>query len=155
MEMKKGSHSSTTIPYQKSRGGFYYKGLVERARKLRANQTPAEEIFWQIVRNRKLGGMKFRRQHQINRYIVDFYCVELGLIIELDGDIHDTREQLTKDSKRDKYLTSIGNTIIRIPNQRIFDYIQAVLEELMDWALKNTLPTENYPSLEDTSSPTE
>lgn len=153
--MKKGSHSSKTIPYQKSRGGFYYKGLVERARKLRANQTPAEEIFWQIVRNRKLGGMKFRRQHQINRYIVDFYCVELGLIIELDGDIHDTREQLTKDSKRDKYLTSIGNTIIRIPNQRIFDDIQAVLEELMDWALKNTLPTENYPSLEDTSSPTQ
>ena len=99
--------------------------------------------------------MKFRRQHQINRYIVDFYCVELGLIIELDGDIHDTREQLTKDSKRDKYLASLGNTIIRIPNQRIFDDIQAVLEELMDWALKNTLPTENYPSLEDTSSPTE
>ena len=130
--------SSKIVPYQKSRGGFHFQGLVERARNLRASQTPAEEIFWQLVRNRKLAGLKFRRQHQINRYIVDFYCVEAGLIIELDGDIHSTSGQIIKDDNRDRYLTSIGNSIMRIPNQRIFEDIRQVLSEIVDRAFELT-----------------
>src|SRR5690606_1794412 len=67
------------------RGNLKYSGLIEEARELRKKQTKAEEIFWQLVRNRKFNNLKFRRQHQIGNYIADFYCVELRLVIEFDG----------------------------------------------------------------------
>lgn len=112
------------------RGGFKFSGLIEEARELRKNQTTAEEIFWQLVRNRKFLNLKFRRQHQIGSYIVDFYCSEMNLIIEFDGEIHNTPEQQKHDSIRDKYLTSLGNRVLRFRNEELLDNPESVLEKI-------------------------
>ncbi len=112
------------------RGGFQYAGLVELARELRRKQTPAEDLFWQLVRNRQFLSLKFRRQHQIGHYIVDFYCHSEKLIIELDGSVHYTPEQSQKDQKRDKYLTSLGNTVLRFENSELLSDPQSVLERI-------------------------
>jgi len=69
------------------------KHIVENAKALRQRQTETEEILWTFLRNRKLAGFKFRRQHYIKNYIVDFYCAEKLLSIEIDGEIHLTKEQ--------------------------------------------------------------
>ncbi|MDX9770690.1 MAG: type I restriction endonuclease subunit R [Tenuifilaceae bacterium] len=122
------------------KGGFKFNGLLKEARELRKKQTPAEEVFWQIVRNKKFLGLKFRRQHQIGHYIVDFYCNEHKLIIELDGSVHDTEERIKKDIKRDKYLSSIGNKIIRFRNERILNDIENVLIELENIIFSNPIP---------------
>lgn len=112
------------------RGGFKFSGLVDKARELRKNQTNAEEIFWKLVRNRKFENLKFRRQHQIGSYIVDFYCDEYKLIIEFDGDIHNTKEQQRHDSIRDKYLTSLGNRVLRFKNEELLNNPESVLETI-------------------------
>jgi type I site-specific restriction-modification system R (restriction) subunit/very-short-patch-repair endonuclease len=112
------------------RGGYKFSGLVEEARELRKNQTKAEEIFWQLVRNRKFLNLKFRRQHQIGSYIVDFYCDEQKLIIEFDGDVHNTIEQQKHDSTRDKYLTSIGNRVLRFKNEELLNNPESVLDKI-------------------------
>lgn len=116
---------------RRGRGGFRFQGLVEIARRLRQEQTPAEEVFWEIVRNRRLAGLKFRRQHQIGPFIVDFYCAQFGLIIELDGTVHDLSPRKKKDAKRDAYLVSLGNTIQRFPNNRVLEDTWNVLKEIL------------------------
>ena len=110
------------------RGGMSFTGMIKRVRDLRKNQTEAEIIFWELVRNKKLLGLKFRRQHQIGHYIVDFYCHSERLIIELDGEVHNTPEQKTKDEKRDKYLKSLGNRILRVNNTELFENTENVLK---------------------------
>ncbi|MGB3459738.1 MAG: HsdR family type I site-specific deoxyribonuclease [Halobacteriota archaeon] len=110
------------------RGGMDFTGMIKRVRDLRKNQTEAEIIFWELVKNKKLLGLKFRRQHQIGHYIVDFYCHSERLIIELDGEVHNTPEQKTKDGKRDKYLKSLGNRILRVNNTELFENTENVLK---------------------------
>ena len=112
------------------RGGFDFSGLIKEAKKLRKNQTNAEAIFWELVRNKKFNGLKFRRQHQIGSYIVDFYCHSGKLIVEFDGKIHDTDSRKKIDEKRDKYLTSIGNTVLRFKNEDIFNNPDFVFETI-------------------------
>ena len=113
---------------QHYRGGFQFAGLVERARELRKSQTPAEQILWELVRDRRFLNLKFRRQHQIGDYIADFYCHEKQLVIELDGSVHRLSDVEKKDIKRDKYLKSLGFKILRIQNQTILDNPDKVLE---------------------------
>ena len=108
------------------RGGFEFSGLVERARELRRKQTPAEDVFWEMVRDRQLVGAKFRRQHQIGEYLVDFYCYEAKLVIEFDGPVHEIRQQ--KDAKRDAYLRTLGNRVIRFKNEDLESNPQKLLE---------------------------
>ena len=110
------------------RGGFQFAGLVERARELRKSQTPAEQILWDMLRDRRFLNLKFRRQHQIGDYIADFYCHDLKLIIELDGSIHRLSDIEKKDIKRDNYLNSLGFKILCIQNQAVFDNPDKVLE---------------------------
>ncbi|MBL7117229.1 MAG: DUF559 domain-containing protein [Candidatus Syntrophoarchaeum sp.] len=110
------------------RGGFQFAGLVERARELRKSQTPAEQILWEMLRDRRFLNLKFRRQHQIGDYIADFYCHDLKLIIELDGSVHRLSDVEKKDIKRDNYLNSLGFKILRIQNQAILDNPDKVLE---------------------------
>lgn len=112
------------------RGGFEFAGLVTEARKLRERQTPAEEIFWELARNRKFAGLKFRRQHQIGGYIVDFYCDEKKLVVEFDGGVHDRPDQAKHDSKRDQYLSSIGCSVLRFKNEEFLNDPQTVLEKI-------------------------
>ncbi|MBW2077107.1 MAG: N-6 DNA methylase, partial [Deltaproteobacteria bacterium] len=108
------------------RGGFDFAGLVERMRELRKKQTSAEKLFWQLVRNRHFLGLKFRRQHQVGDYILDFYCHEIHAAVELDGPIHETRRK--KDAKRDAYLESKGIQVIRIKNEDFLNNPTVTLE---------------------------
>jgi type I restriction enzyme R subunit len=85
------------------RAGYQAAGLLEQARQLRAKQTRAEELLWQLLRNRQLLGFKFRRQHQFGDYVADFYCREAQLVIECDGSVHDPNEQWQHDQARDAY----------------------------------------------------
>ncbi len=122
------------------RGGAMFSSLLEEARELRKRQTPVEEIFWQIVRNRRFLNLKFRRQHQIGPYIVDFYCHERKLVIELDGGVHQIPEQKARDAERDEYLKSLGNQVIRIKNEDISERLGQTLE-----SLANTLSPPEQP----------
>ncbi|MCK4356755.1 DUF559 domain-containing protein [Candidatus Bipolaricaulota bacterium] len=110
------------------RGGFDFSGLVETSRELRKTQTPAEEIMWELLRDRRLMGAKFRRQHQIGDYIADFYCHDHKLVVELDGGVHRTQE--AKDAKRDAYLESLGLTVLRFPNDEVLDAVERVLSQI-------------------------
>lgn len=112
------------------RGGMYFAGMIERVRELRKSQTNAEEIFWELVRNRQFMGLKFRRQHQIGHYIVDFYCHSERLIIEFDGEVHNTPKQKKKDEIRDKYLKSLGNKVLRFSNAELIEDTENVLNTI-------------------------
>jgi very-short-patch-repair endonuclease len=103
--------------------------LFEHRRKRRREQTPAEKLLWSELRNRKPGGFKFRRQHQINRYIVDFYCAEARLVVEIDGAIRLRR--VSEDSKRTKDLTSSGYRVVRFTNAEIESDLGGVCEKIV------------------------
>ena len=99
------------------------------ARRLRANQTEAEKRLWQAVRDRRLGGDKFRRQHPVGPYIADFVCTEKGLIIELDGGQH--AERKVYDAERTRYLEETGYTVIRFWNNEVLQNTEGVLETIL------------------------
>ena len=103
--------------------------LLERARALRQRQTAAETILWKALRNRALAGFKFRRQHRIGYYIVDFYCFAKKLVIEVDGGSHIGREAY--DARRTDFLESLGCTVIRFTNEQVFENETGVLEEIL------------------------
>jgi len=101
------------------RGGFQSSGQKALARELRKNQTPAEELLWRMLRNRRLLGFKFRRQHQIGDYIADFYCCEANLVIECDGSVHGQNERWHHDQERDACMISQGLKVVRFSNDRV------------------------------------
>jgi type I restriction enzyme R subunit len=113
------------------RGGYVFSGLVKRARELRKNETQAEDLLWQLLRNRQFLGLKFRRQHQIGDFIVDFYCAEHRLIIEADGSIHNTKEKQKHDEQRDKILEGQGFTVLHISNEIILNDPESALEHIV------------------------
>jgi very-short-patch-repair endonuclease/type I restriction-modification system DNA methylase subunit len=93
--------------------------VVELARKLRQQQTRAEELLWMCLRNRMLNGLKFRRQHPLGRYIADFYCAEKRLVIELDGAIHFHPDQQAYDQIRQQEIEARGLIVLRLRNQQV------------------------------------
>lgn len=101
--------------------------LGYRRRSLRNNSTSAEKYLWTFLKSRQVLGRKFRRQHSIANYIVDFYCAPEKLIIELDGGVHDHPEQTIYDRRRDKFLKSLGFKILRINNELVFCNVPEVL----------------------------
>src|SRR5260221_9494956 len=109
------------------RGGYQVTGLMTLARELRKQQTPAEDLLWQLLRDRQLPGFKFRRQHQIGDYIADFFYREANLVIECDGEIHDRNEAWHHDQNRDAYMINLGVRILRIANERILNDTENVL----------------------------
>ncbi len=92
--------------------------------------TPAEEELWRLLRKHKLRGRKFRRQHSVGSYIVDFYCASEKLIIEVDGSVHDTPEAKASDKVRDETLQHLGYEIIRIRNEEVFEQPEQVLQRI-------------------------
>ncbi len=98
---------------------------------LRKSPTEPEKRFWQAVRGKQLG-VKFRRQHGIGHYIVDFYCPEWKLVVELDGDSHFYPEAQTADTKRDSYLQSLGLRVLRFTNQDVMRNLEGVLMMVME-----------------------
>ena len=103
--------------------------LFQYARELRKNPTHAEELLWERLRNKKLG-IKFRRQHPLLNYIVDFYCHKLKLVIEIDGGYHLARDQREYDGYRAKDLSDLGITILRFTNAQVEKNIEEVLHEI-------------------------
>ena len=102
--------------------------LRARARHLRKNQTDAERNLWQRIRRRQIGGYRFRRQHPIGNYIVDFFCFEKGLVIEIDGGQH--LEQADYDRERTNWLESQGYRVLRFWNNEVQDEVEAVVQEI-------------------------
>ena len=98
-----------------------------KAQFLRRNETIAEKLLWEKLRNNQLEGLKFRRQHPINIYIADFYCHKFKLIIELDGDYHNQEEQKQKDEVRTEVLRLNDLNIIRFKNEEVEQDINQVL----------------------------
>ena len=87
-------------------------------RKLRTSQTQAEEVLWERLRRKQVAGVRFRRQHAIGPFVVDFYCGKAKLIVELDGPIHLT--QVERDRERQAYLEGLGFVVIRFTNDEVF-----------------------------------
>ena len=98
-----------------------------KAQFLRRNETIAEKLLWEKLRNNQREGLKFRRQHPVNIYIADFYCHKFKLIIELDGDYHDQEEQKQKDEVRTEVLRLNDLKIIRFKNEEVEQDINQVL----------------------------
>ncbi|MDD3190858.1 MAG: endonuclease domain-containing protein [Candidatus Pacebacteria bacterium] len=103
---------------------------IKQARSLRVRQTSAERIMWRELRNRQLLGLKFRRQHNIGSYIADFYCEELGLVIEIDGDAHGYEKKYERDIIREEFLKNRNFEIIRYTNNDVYDNLEGVMEDL-------------------------
>ncbi len=114
------------------------KRHIQQARSLRKRQTPAEQILWEKIRNRRINDKKFRRQVPVGPYVVDFLCCELKLVIEVDGDVHAGKEEY--DLSREKYLEEKGYHIIRFTNGEIFYELENVLHRLFDVTLNSPLP---------------
>lgn len=112
-----------------------YRILKNRVKASRLNPTPAEEIMWEQLSNKKLGGYKFRREHIIGMYIADFVCLRENLIIEIDGGYHDTQEQQEKDQERTNWLQEHGFKVIRFKNEQVLNNIEHVLDKVKE-ALK-------------------
>ena len=104
--------------------------LLAYARELRKRQTNAERLMWRLLHNRQFLGIKFRRQHPIELYIVDFYAHELGLVIEIDGGHHAEPKQKTYDEKRTTFLEEKGLTVIRYWANDVLRETEAVLRDL-------------------------
>ena len=102
----------------------------ELCRELRRRQTPAEEILWQCLRDRRLDGYKFRRQHPLGRCIADFYCREAKLVIELDGPVHDQPDQRDYDQVREQELKARGLRVLRFKNGEVEKNLAGVLQEI-------------------------
>jgi very-short-patch-repair endonuclease len=109
---------------------LHYHYNTEISRQLRKEQTLAEKLLWERLRNRKFNGIKFKRQHSINSFITGFYCYSNRIIIEVDGSIHNDKGIKEYDNSRQVYLEEIGFKIIRFTNSEIFRDIEKVLLEI-------------------------
>jgi very-short-patch-repair endonuclease len=114
-----------------------YPPLLARAREFRRPQTPAETKIWVRLRNRELGGFKFRRQHPIDRFVADFCCLECRLVVEIDGDSHLAHAEY--DVARTRWLNYNGYEVIRFTNQEVHQQLEAVLESILRACLARKL----------------
>lgn len=125
----------------------FLKGDTEKRegrRRLRSEMTRAENQLWIRLRSKQFHSLKFRRQHGIGPYIVDFYCPEKAVVIEGDGDVHGVEDQVLRDQEREKKLRSLGLQVIRYTNDDILNHIEGVLEDLSHRLLSES--TSPYPS---------
>ena len=107
--------------------------LTERARQLRQAETLCEELAWNLLRDRNAFGLKFRRQQPLGGYIVDFYCHELRLIIELDGEVHSQPSRVNRDAKRKARLEQLGGRVLCVPNGLILQDPDAFLADIRQY----------------------
>ena len=107
-------------------------GLKPGRRELRKNMPPAEAAVWSRLRGRGLNGYKFRRQYSVGRHIIDFYCPESKLAVEIDGDTHFEEGREKKDRERQKIIESYGITFLRFTNNDVYENIEGVLERIAE-----------------------
>jgi very-short-patch-repair endonuclease len=118
---------------------FYFGALAEtkaRAAELRKNMTTAEKVLWQQLRNRKFGGLKFRRQHPVDIFIIDFYCHERKLAIEVDGEIHNQVDQKEWDENRSFELNEFGIQILRFSNEDVISHTEKVVDSIKKFLIQ-------------------
>ncbi len=109
-----------------------YSVLKDQRRLLRKEETVAEKILWISLRNRQFQGLKFRRQHGIGPFVVDFYCNQWKLIIELDGEIHNEPEIQRYDCERQTYLEDAGYLVLRIQNEVVITNLDEALRRISE-----------------------
>ena len=100
-------------------------------KKLRNRSTASEACLWKMLKNRQVENLKFRRQSSIGNYIVDFYCPEIKLIIELDGVSYDNYLAEELDAKRDDELRKAGYSILRFENRYVYEFSEKIIEEII------------------------
>jgi very-short-patch-repair endonuclease len=115
--------------------------LKSRRKELRNNCTPAEKLLWSVLQHSNLGGYKFRRQHSVGSYILDFYCPSECLAVELDGDSHFTEEALVYDRERTAYLNTLGIKVLRFLNTDVYDNLNVVCERILEEITGENLTT--------------
>jgi very-short-patch-repair endonuclease len=120
------------------------KTLEANRKKLRNNLTPAEAALWELIKNKKLDGRKFRRQHSIGNFILDFYCPEEKLAIELDGEDHYWDEGMKRDKIKTSYIKSHGIEILRFENMLVFKDQEFVLNTIKT-KFRDTTPLSSPP----------
>ncbi|MBL7740303.1 MAG: DUF559 domain-containing protein [Chitinophagaceae bacterium] len=121
---------SSKNPYKT--GGMFdgaFPLIFENAKALRKNMTAAENALWLHLKS--FNGYRFRRQHPLGIYIVDFYCHKLRLIIEVDGSIHDLPAVKENDERRQHNLTASNYNIVRFPNEQVLKHIGIVLTDIL------------------------
>jgi very-short-patch-repair endonuclease len=111
---------------------------IQLAREFRKAPTKSEQILWRVLKNRNFSGYKFRRQHVIDGYIIDFYCVELKIAIEIDGPIH--LNQVESDRERQKIIELRGIKFIRIKSEEVENNLPIVLTKIKALTLSLTYP---------------
>ena len=107
-----------------------WKTLKAARKELRNDGTASEAALWSCLKNSQLAGRKFRRQHSIEHFIVDFYCPAEKLIVEVDGEGHLTLSGQASDEHRDRYLRGLGFVILRYENKDIYWHLESVLEDI-------------------------
>jgi very-short-patch-repair endonuclease len=112
---------------------FHYNAFpatFQKARAFRKRSTAAERIIWNELKNRRRNGFKFRRQHPVGQFIVDFFCPEKELVIEIDGGIHFAEDVREHDENRTAELERLGLTVIRFTNEEVRNDIEGVLKKI-------------------------
>ena len=108
----------------------YNQNLKKFSRKLRANQTPAERKLWKYLRKNQINNLKFTRQKPIGKYIADFYCHKLKLVIEVDGDRHFKNQEPEKDITRDEYFENQNIKVLRFNNYEVYKNMEGLLKTI-------------------------
>ena len=111
----------------------YNKALKKLARKLRNNMTLSEKLLWNELKGNKISGFDFDRQRPIDNYIVDFYCKDLMLAIEIDGVVHDNEEAKEKDIIRQEKLESLGIRFLRFKDEDVKKDLSGVVRDITNW----------------------
>ncbi|MEK6742206.1 MAG: endonuclease domain-containing protein [Nitrospirota bacterium] len=114
--------------------------IKDKRRTLRKNMPQAEVMLWSKLRGKNVKGYKFRRQYSVGSFIVDFYCAELKLAIEIDGESHFIEGSEDRDRKRQEFIESAGIRFIRFTNTDVYERLDGVLEAIMARLPKNDLP---------------
>lgn len=120
----------------KSKGKTTWSYVIA-ARELRQVETETEKIMWESLRGRRLNGLKFRRQHPYEHYVLDFFCVEHQLVVELDGSVHDVLDQAAYDEDRTRFLNEHGLRVIRFRNEEVKKNLPSVLRRIVE---ETTIP---------------
>jgi very-short-patch-repair endonuclease len=108
----------------------YSTGVHQHLSELRREMTPAERTLWNWLRDRKLAGLKFRRQYPVGSFVLDFYAPSIRLVVEVDGDVHDLPEMREYDARRQAWLAGQGMHVLRFTNGEVIDELSDVLERI-------------------------
>ena len=115
----------------KSKGKTTWSYVIA-ARELRQVETETEKNLWESLRGKRLNGLKFRRQHPYEHYVLDFFCVEHQLAVELDGSVHDVLDQVAYDEERTRFLNEHGLRVIRFRNEEVKKNLSKVLQKIIE-----------------------